>query len=160
MKRYHLIKFECKKISSSVDLVAIIIFNYISPYCDLDLKIANQFFRTALWPMMMHHHTKFGYIRFSSWEDIIHMNIHWNFEPLLWPWPWTRQNTLSFSQTTQLMVAVGSKRINVSDDTVENHNLTIWNLHCDLDLEDCKMVFSPQLMMMQHYAKSGNKKGQ
>ena len=47
----------------------------------LNLKTANQSSCMILWPMMMHHHTKFGYRRFSSSENIVQMNIHWNSEP-------------------------------------------------------------------------------
>ena len=36
--------------------------------------------------MKMYYHSKFGYKRFSSWEAIVQMNIHWNFEPFLCPW--------------------------------------------------------------------------
>ena len=31
-------KFDCKKISSSVDLTETVIFGYMSPHCDLDLE--------------------------------------------------------------------------------------------------------------------------
>ena len=44
----------------------------------------------------MHHHTKFGYKRFSSWGGIVQINIHWNFECFLWPWPWSQQRNPIF----------------------------------------------------------------
>ena len=43
---YHPLKFNCKKISSSVDMVEIIIFSYMSTHSDLDLEKA----------MMIHRH--------------------------------------------------------------------------------------------------------
>ena len=39
---YHKIKLGCKKISSSVDMVERVIFDYLSPHCDPNLKTANQ----------------------------------------------------------------------------------------------------------------------
>ena len=33
-----MIKFGCKKISSSVDMVETAIYDYMSPHCDLDLE--------------------------------------------------------------------------------------------------------------------------
>ena len=41
-----------------------------------------------LWLMMLHHHTKFGNNMVCDSENITQTNIHWHFEPLLWPWPW------------------------------------------------------------------------
>ena len=37
---------------------------------------------------------KFGYNRWSSFEDTVWMNTNWNFEPSLWPWPWTQQSII------------------------------------------------------------------
>ena len=62
---YHKIKCGCKKISTSVDKVETVILDYMSPKYDPGLKTANQSSCITLWPMMIHH-TKFGYIRFSS----------------------------------------------------------------------------------------------
>ena len=36
----------------------------------LTLKLAHQSFHITLHPIMMHHHTKFGYLRFSGSGDI------------------------------------------------------------------------------------------
>ena len=54
---------------------------YISLHCDLELEDSNLllfffffflfFFCMTLWPMMTHHHTKFGYKRLSNSEDIL-----------------------------------------------------------------------------------------
>ena len=35
---YHQIQFGCKKISSSVDIVEIVISDHMSPHCDLELE--------------------------------------------------------------------------------------------------------------------------
>ena len=67
--RYHPIKFGCKKISSSVDIIETVMLDYTIPQrvnVTLTLNIANQFYHMTLWPMMLFHHTKFGYKRFSS----------------------------------------------------------------------------------------------
>ena len=62
---------------------------------NLNLKTAKQSSCIILWLMMMHHPTKFGYKRFSSWGDIIQMNIQWDFEPF---WPWPQQSYSIFSK--------------------------------------------------------------
>ena len=80
MMMYHPIKFGCKKLGSSADLVETVIFDQMSPNCEpeledskplflhdkLNLKTANQSSCMPLWPIMLHHHTKFGYRMFSS----------------------------------------------------------------------------------------------
>ena len=83
---YHPIKFGCKKISSSADIVDTVIV-----IGDPELEDSKPIFlhdtlaHDAASPqsMMMHHHTKFGYKRFSNRGDIAKMNIHWNFELFL-----------------------------------------------------------------------------
>ena len=44
MMMYHPLKFDCKKIDSSVDMVEIFIFDYLSPHCDLDLEDSKPIF--------------------------------------------------------------------------------------------------------------------
>ena len=56
----------------------------------LTLNTVNPFFCTTLWLMMLHYHTRFGNKMFCGSEDIVLTNIHWQFEPSLWPWPWTQ----------------------------------------------------------------------
>ena len=69
MMMYHPIKFGHKQISSSADMADTV----MSPQCDYELEDSKPvFFQDT-------HHTKFGYKRFSSWEEIIQMNIPWNF---------------------------------------------------------------------------------
>ena len=41
---YHPMKLGRKKRSSSVDMVEIVIFDYMNPHCDHELKMANQSF--------------------------------------------------------------------------------------------------------------------
>ena len=38
MMMYNPLKFGCKKISSSADMVETVMFDYMSPQCDLDLE--------------------------------------------------------------------------------------------------------------------------
>ena len=47
-------------ISSSVEAIETVLFDYMSPNYDLDLDGSKPVFSMTLWPMMMHHHTKFG----------------------------------------------------------------------------------------------------
>ena len=44
MMVYHLIKFGCKKISSSADMVEIVISDQMSPHCDPELKDSKPIF--------------------------------------------------------------------------------------------------------------------
>ena len=38
---YHPFKFGCKRMISSVDMVETVIFDYMSPHCDLELEDNN-----------------------------------------------------------------------------------------------------------------------
>ena len=77
---YHPIKCGCKKISSSVDMVETVILNCMSPHYDPELQDSKPIF---LYDSLTHDddRTRFGYKRFSSWGDIVLININWNFEP-------------------------------------------------------------------------------
>ena len=103
-------------------MVETVIFDHMSPHCDPALEDSKPIFLHDLWPMMIHHHTKFGYKRFSSWGDIIQKNIHWNSDPFLWPWLWPQQSDAIFF-TRLIMVChqtkFGSKRISSSEDIIE-----------------------------------------
>ena len=107
---YHPIKFGYKKISSSVDMEGQLLLTIWALTVILTLKTANQSSCMKLWTMMMHHHTKFGYRRFSIWGDI-QMNIHWNSEPLMWLWPWPQQSTPLFSQDNPAYVDVLANQV-------------------------------------------------
>ena len=66
---YHPIKCGCKKISTLVDVVETLMLDYMSPHYDPELEDTKPIFFSScmtLWLLMMHHHTKFGYIGFSS----------------------------------------------------------------------------------------------
>ena len=93
---YHPIKFGCKKISTSADMIETVIFDYISPRYNPKLEDSKPIFLHDTLAIMMHHHSNFVYRRFSNWGDIVQMNSHWNFESLLWPWP--KQSNPIFSQ--------------------------------------------------------------
>ena len=74
MMIYQPIKSGCKKNNSLADMVETVIFDQMYPHSvTLNLKTANQTSCMTLWPTMLHHHTKFGYRRFSSWWDIVQM---------------------------------------------------------------------------------------
>ena len=127
----------------------------------LTLKIANQSFHMRYWPMAWCciTITKFGYKRFSSWEDI-QMIIHWNFESLLWPWTEPQENNLIFSKDNPayaIKPSLVTKRISSTEDTVEGDTWP-YKVFSDLDNKDSKAFFSLQLMMMHHYTKFSDKR--
>ena len=43
MMMYHPIKFDCKKISSSVDMVETVMLDYLSTHYDLDIEDSKPF---------------------------------------------------------------------------------------------------------------------
>ena len=63
---YHFTKCGCKRISSSSDMAETVIYDYMSPNCDPELEDNKPIFLHDNLPMLMHHHTKSGYRRFSS----------------------------------------------------------------------------------------------
>ena len=66
MKIYTQIEFGCKRLTGLElikDIVETVIFDYISPHCDLDLEDRIPSFRMAFRLMVVHHNTKFGYKR-------------------------------------------------------------------------------------------------
>ena len=94
----HQTKFSCKRISSS-DNVKKSLLIILTLTVTLTLKTANQSFLKTIWLIMMHHHTKFGIKRFSNSENIIQTSIHWHFEILLQPWPWTKPPNFSIKHS-------------------------------------------------------------
>ena len=48
------------------DIVETVIFDYISPHCDLDLEDRIPFFCMTFRLMVVHHNTKFGYKRLQT----------------------------------------------------------------------------------------------
>ena len=105
---------------------------------------------------MMHHHdhTKFGYKRFSSWGDIVQINIHWDFEPFLWPSPFTRQSSLWWCALKSSLVAKDQlfRRYNRNC-----HILIIWAFAVTSTLKTAHKSFcmTLRLMMMHHNTKFG-----
>ena len=121
----------------------------------LNLETTNQSSCMTLWPTVLHHHTKFGYRRFSSWGNIIQMNIHWNSEPSPLPWPWPQQSNPIFSED--------NSRRSAAEEILSRWTFTgILNLFCDLDL-DYNRAIQPfhktiHLMMMWHQNKFSRKR--
>ena len=96
--------------------------------------------------MMLHHYTKFGYRRFSSWGDTVQINIHWNSEPLLWHWPGPQQSNPICSQDNPPYDNAPSnqascKRISSSGNIKKRSYFDYIILNCDLDFEDSKSFF-------------------
>ena len=118
-----------------------VIFNHMSLTVTLNLKTANQSSCMTLWPIMMHHHSKCGYRRFSSWGDI----VHWNSEPSFDLGLDHNRAILSFSQDNPTYDGVPSNQVNLhKDQQFRTYN---WRpyfdyiiLHCDLDREDSKPI--------------------
>ena len=131
----------------------------------LNLKTANQSSCMTLWHMMLHHHTKYGYRRFSSWGDIVQMNIHWNSEPFLWPWPWPQQSNPIFSQHNPPYDDVPSNQVYLqkdhsSDNILKSHILITLFLTVTLTLKTAKECFWKTIwfIMMHHHTKFGSKR--
>ena len=93
-KTIHLM-FSCKRFRSSDNILKCHIKIILSLTLTLILKTGSQSLWKTIWLIMMQHHTKFGSKRFSDSENIIWTNIHWHFEILLWPWPWTQHSIFS-----------------------------------------------------------------
>ena len=116
----------------------------MSPHWTLNLKTANQSSCLTLSTMMLHHHTKFGHRRFSSWGDIIQMNIHWNSEPFC---DLDLNKAIqSFHKTIHLMMMYhrpksSCKRINSSDNILVSHILIILSLTVTLILKTANQSF-------------------
>ena len=95
---------------------------------------------------MLHHYTKFGYRRFSSWGDIVQMNIHWNSELFCdFDLDHNRANQ-SFHKTIHLMMIChqtkfSCKKISSSADMVETVTFDQTSPHCDPELQDRKPIF-------------------
>ena len=155
---YHPITFGCKKISSSANMVETVIFDQMSPHCDPELE--DQSSCTSFWPIMCHHHTKFGYRRFSSRGDIIQMNIHWNSELFLWPWllPWPQQSNPIFMMMYH-QTKFTCKRISSSDNISKSQILIILFLTVTMTLKTANQSFWKTIwpIMMHHHIKLGSK---
>ena len=87
-------KFGCIMVSSSGDTVESYIL--IKYKLSLDLAVSTTISYMTLHLLIMNHHTKFGYKRFSSWEDIVKMKHSLEFPTF--PWPWPQKSNPIFSQ--------------------------------------------------------------
>ena len=81
---YHPIKFACKKISSAADMVEAGILDQMSPHCDPKLDDSKPIFLHDTLAHDVASPYQVWLQKFSSWADIVQMNIHWNSEPFLW----------------------------------------------------------------------------
>ena len=84
----HQIKFACKWIIRSWDIVDSVIFWLYKPR-DIDLEDSNPFSPLTL-QLMMYHHIKSGYKWYCSSEHVV-----WKFECSRWPWLWPQQSNIS-----------------------------------------------------------------
>ena len=134
---YHPIKFGCKNISSSADMVETVIFVLSEP---------------SLWPwtwrqqtnLLAWHFGKFGYRRFSSWGDISQfigiLNLFCNL--------YLDHNTAtqSFHKTIHFMMVYhqtkfSCKRISSADNILKSHILIISYLTVTLTLKTANQSF-------------------
>ena len=102
MTMYDQTQIDCKRVSSSEDLVETVIFWLYNPCCDLDLEQANHFFPVWHSDSIIRYDTEFGSKKLNGSGDILRTNICWEFKPSLWPWPWARrfnssQNNLTYN---------------------------------------------------------------
>ena len=90
MMQYYKTKFGCKQTSSLEDRIGIIIFRLYKP--SLWPWHWGQWTNFSAWHSGSWcgiHHNRFGNKMIYDSEDI-QTNIHWHFEPSLWPWPRTQ----------------------------------------------------------------------
>ena len=93
---YHQTKSGCQEINGSDNIVERVIFWLnMSLLCDFDL----------------------GNKMFCDSDNIIQTNIHWHFEPSLWPWPWMQLS--HFSTMLYYQTKFGCKETNTFGDTTE-----------------------------------------
>ena len=112
----------------------------------LNLKTVNQSSCITLWPMMLHHHTKFGY-RDSAAEDI---SSRWTFTGILNLFCDLDQDhnraIQSLHKTIHLMMMYhhtkfSDKRISSSDNILKSHGLIILILTVTLTLKTANKSF-------------------
>ena len=66
------------------------------------------------------------------------MNIHWNFEPSLWSWPW-KQHSKPYTKHSSLWWYI--IQLSSSVDMVETVILNYISPNCDPELKDSKPIF-------------------
>ena len=115
--------------------------------------------------MMLYHHAKCGYRRYSSWGDIIQINIHWNPEHFCDLDLDHNKAIQSFHKTIRLMMMchqtkISCKRNSNSENIPKSHNLTKLFLTVTLILKTADQSFLKTiwLIMMHHHTKFGSKR--
>ena len=73
MTMYHPIKCGCRKISSSVYMVETVIFDYMSPHCNLELEDRKLIFSHDTLALDDASPYQVGYKRFSSYYPDEHL---------------------------------------------------------------------------------------
>ena len=118
----------------------------------LNLKTANQSScMMTLWHIMLHHHTKFGYRRFSSWGDIVQITFT-GILSLFYVLDLDHNRAIqSFHKTIHLMMMCHQTKFTIPSletkcSVVQNISsrqtfINISNLHCDLGLELKNPIF-------------------
>ena len=146
MTMYHLIKFGCKKISISVDMVNSHIWSYDPLTVTLTLKTVNQSFCMTLSGQWWCITIPSLVTNSSAFEKIPSPDEHSSTFLI-------SAVTLTLNTTTQSYLFkrqsnfLPSNQLSLQKDQhfrrhTESNNLTIQSLNCDLDLEDSKPVFS------------------
>ena len=144
---YHPIKFGCKKISSSADMVETVTFDQMSPHCDLHLEDSKPIFlhdtlaHNVAWPLPSLVTEDSAAAEWSSrWTFIRILNLFCDLD--------LDHNTAiqSFHETIHLMMMYhhtkfSCKRISSSDNILKKSYFDYIILNCDLDLEDSKPIF-------------------
>ena len=127
----------------------------------LNLKTVNQSSCMTLWPMMLNHHAKFDYRRFSSWGDIIKMNIHWDSEPFCDLDLDHNKAIQSFHKTTLHLMMMchqtkfSCKKFSSSDNILKSHVLIILSLTVTLTLKrENQSFWSTIWLIMIHHIPS------
>ena len=131
---YQPIKFGCQKMSTSVDVVEMAVYD-----CKSVIKLAHQFFCMTLKLMMLHYHTKFGYKRFSGSEDTV-----WTFTDILY---------LHCDLGLEHSIPIFSQDTQVPRCSKNGHILSIQTLTLTLTLKLAHHSFcmTLQLMMLHHH---------
>ena len=135
----------------------------------LCLRLPTVGFCKTCWPIVMYHHTKFGYKRISNWGDIMYLDEHslefWTFlVTLTMTITLAKQSNPFTRQSSWWWVAVKpsfliAKRSAVQD-ILKGHILIIWSLTLTLTLKTSNQSFwkTVWLMMIYQHTKFGNKR--
>ena len=131
----------------------------------LNLKTVSQSSCMTLWPVMLHHYTKFG-CRRSAAEEI---SSTWTFTGILHPFcdlDLDHNRAIQpFHKAIHHMTMChqnkfSCKRISSSDNILKRHSLIIIFVTVTLTLKTANQSFCETiwLIMMHHYTKFGSKK--